>query len=87
MPEIQNVLDRMSAFTDEVRSGAWTGFTGKRIVNIVNIGIGGSRPRAGHGLTEALKPLLSIARSERPFRVEHRWNATFAESDCAIVRP
>jgi glucose-6-phosphate isomerase len=32
----------MAAFSDRVRSGAWTGHTGKRIRNVVNIGIGGS---------------------------------------------
>ena len=36
------VLDKMSDFSDRVRSGEWTGFTGKRIRNVVNIGIGGS---------------------------------------------
>jgi glucose-6-phosphate isomerase len=40
--EVHEVLDRMSAFCDRVRSGEWQGFTGKRIRNIVNIGIGGS---------------------------------------------
>ena len=42
MPDVRAVLDAMSKFSDEVRSGAWRGFTGKRIKNIVNIGIGGS---------------------------------------------
>jgi glucose-6-phosphate isomerase len=42
VPEVHEVLDRMSAFSDRVRSGAWTGHTGKRIRNVVNIGIGGS---------------------------------------------
>jgi len=42
VPLIQDVLGRMSAFSDQVRKGKWTGFTGKRLVNIVNIGIGGS---------------------------------------------
>ena len=42
VPAVHEVLDRMSAFADRVRSGAWTGHTGKRIRNIVNIGIGGS---------------------------------------------
>jgi glucose-6-phosphate isomerase len=42
VPEVHAVLDRMAAFADKVRSGAWTGHTGKRIRNIVNIGIGGS---------------------------------------------
>ncbi len=40
--EVQAVLDRMAAFSDHVRSGAWTGFTGKPVRNVVNIGIGGS---------------------------------------------
>ncbi|MDX2822568.1 glucose-6-phosphate isomerase [Streptomyces ipomoeae] len=39
---VHAVLDRMAAFADRVRSGAWTGHTGRRIRNIVNIGIGGS---------------------------------------------
>jgi len=42
VPEVHAVLDRMAAFSDRVRSGAWKGHTGKRIKNIVNIGIGGS---------------------------------------------
>jgi glucose-6-phosphate isomerase len=40
--DVHRVLDKMSAFSEQVRSGAWTGATGKRIVNVVNIGIGGS---------------------------------------------
>ncbi len=40
--EVHRVLDRMSAFSDRIRSGDWTGHTGKRIRNVVNIGIGGS---------------------------------------------
>jgi glucose-6-phosphate isomerase len=40
--EVHAVLDRMSTFSEQVRSGQWLGYTGKRIRNIVNIGIGGS---------------------------------------------
>jgi glucose-6-phosphate isomerase len=40
--EVHAVLDRMASFTDGVRSGAWVGHTGRRIRNVVNIGIGGS---------------------------------------------
>jgi glucose-6-phosphate isomerase len=40
--EVHDVLDRMRAFADRVRSGDWTGHTGKRIRNVINIGIGGS---------------------------------------------
>jgi glucose-6-phosphate isomerase len=42
VPEVHKVLDKMSAFADRIRSGDWRGHTGKRIRNIVNIGIGGS---------------------------------------------
>jgi len=42
VPEVHAVLDRMAAFSRQVRSGGWTGHTGKRIRNVVNIGIGGS---------------------------------------------
>ncbi|MGC1410119.1 MAG: glucose-6-phosphate isomerase [Acetobacteraceae bacterium] len=42
VPDVHQVLDAMSAFATRVRSGAWLGHTGKRIRNVVNIGIGGS---------------------------------------------
>src|ERR1700751_304980 len=42
VPDVHAVLDKMSAFCDRVRSGAWKGHTGKRIRNVINIGIGGS---------------------------------------------
>ena len=42
VPDVHAVLDRMADFANRVRSGAWTGYTGKRIRNVVNIGIGGS---------------------------------------------
>jgi glucose-6-phosphate isomerase len=42
VPAVHAVLDKMADFSNRVRSGAWTGYTGKRIRNIVNIGIGGS---------------------------------------------
>ena len=42
VPDVHAVLDRMADFTTRVRSGAWTGQTGARIRNVVNIGIGGS---------------------------------------------
>ncbi len=40
--DVHAVLDRMSAFAEKVRSGAWLGYSGKRIRNIISIGIGGS---------------------------------------------
>ena len=42
VPQVHAVLDRMAAFADQVRGGAWNGHTGKPIKNIINIGIGGS---------------------------------------------
>jgi glucose-6-phosphate isomerase len=42
VPQVHAVLDKMSDFAGRVRSGAWTGHTGKRIRNVINIGIGGS---------------------------------------------
>ncbi|MCU1394636.1 MAG: glucose-6-phosphate isomerase [Ilumatobacteraceae bacterium] len=42
VPDVHEVLDRMGAFADKVRSGDWTGHTGQRIRTVVNIGIGGS---------------------------------------------
>jgi glucose-6-phosphate isomerase len=42
VPEVHEVLDRMARFANRVRSGEWKGHTGKRIRNVINIGIGGS---------------------------------------------
>ncbi|MCX6957840.1 MAG: glucose-6-phosphate isomerase [Verrucomicrobiae bacterium] len=42
VPEVHAVLERMGAFSKKVRSGEWKGHTGKRIKNVINIGIGGS---------------------------------------------
>ena len=56
--DVHEVLDRMYAFADQVRSGAWKGVTGKKIENVVSIGIGGSDlgPVMAY---EALKPYLN----------------------------
>ncbi|HST02429.1 MAG TPA: glucose-6-phosphate isomerase, partial [Usitatibacter sp.] len=42
VPEVHRVLDRMATFAESVRGGRWLGHTGKRIRNVINIGIGGS---------------------------------------------
>ena len=55
MPDVRRVLQQMRVFTDKVRQGAWLGSTGKRITDIVNIGIGGS-DLGPVMVTEALKP-------------------------------
>lgn len=54
MPEVNNVLEQMRNFANNIRSGAWKGYTGKEIKNIVNIGIGGS-DLGPVMMTEALK--------------------------------
>ncbi len=58
MPEINAVLKQMREFSTKVRNGTWTGFTGKRITDVVNIGIGGSD--LGPAMVcNALKPYAS----------------------------
>jgi len=42
VPQVQAVLDKMADFANRVRSGSWKGYTGKRMRNVINIGIGGS---------------------------------------------
>lgn len=55
MPEVHAVLDRIAAFTKQIHNGEWTGFSGKRITDVINIGIGGSDlgPRM---VCQALRP-------------------------------
>ncbi len=67
VPQVHAVLDKMAGFADRVRSGEWTGHTGKRIKNIVNIGIGGS-DWARRWRTSAAQ--LRRPRPDGPFRVE-----------------
>ncbi|MDP5171203.1 MAG: glucose-6-phosphate isomerase [Bacteroidia bacterium] len=55
MPQVNEVLHRMEAFTKRLHSGDWKGYTGKKITTIVNIGIGGS-DLGPVMVTEALKP-------------------------------
>tara|TARA_B100001059_G_scaffold115631_3_gene115949 strand:- start:20560 stop:22227 length:1668 start_codon:yes stop_codon:yes gene_type:complete len=58
MPEVNAVLEQMRTFCDAVRGGTWRGFSGKRITDIVNIGIGGS-DLGPVMVTEALRPYIS----------------------------
>jgi glucose-6-phosphate isomerase len=64
VPDVQEVLDRMAAFTDRVRSGAWRGFTGAPIRNVINIGIGGS----DLGPAMAYEALRDFSDRSRTFR-------------------
>jgi glucose-6-phosphate isomerase len=58
MPEVKAVLAQMRDFSEKVRSGAWLGYTGKRITDVVNIGIGGS-DLGPVMVCDALKPYAS----------------------------
>ncbi|MDH4070386.1 MAG: glucose-6-phosphate isomerase [Ignavibacteria bacterium] len=60
--EVRKVLKRMSLFTSQVRNGIWKGYSGKRITDVVNIGIGGS-DLGPVMVTEALKPYAGPIRS------------------------
>ncbi|MEZ5157251.1 MAG: glucose-6-phosphate isomerase [Candidatus Nanopelagicales bacterium] len=62
--DVHEVLDRMAAFADRIRSGEWTGHTGKPIRNIVNIGIGGS----DLGPVMAYEALKHYCRRDMTFR-------------------
>ena len=55
MPKVNAVIERMDAFAEQVRSGQWRGYTGERITDVVNIGIGGS-DLGPQMVVQALKP-------------------------------
>ena len=55
MPQVNRVLEQMRGFCQQIQNGAWTGFSGKRITDVVNIGIGGS-DLGPVMVTEALRP-------------------------------
>ena len=62
--QVHEVLDRMAAFSERVRSGVWTGHTGKPIRNVINVGIGGS----DLGPVMAYESLRSFSRRDMTFR-------------------
>jgi glucose-6-phosphate isomerase len=64
VPDVHAVLDRMVAFSDRVRSGEWTGHSGKPIRNVINIGIGGS----DLGPVMAYEALRYYSRRDMTFR-------------------
>jgi glucose-6-phosphate isomerase len=75
--QVHEVLDRMSAFAEQVRSGAWKGHTGRPIRNIVNIGIGGS----DLGPVMAYEALRHYSRRDLTFRFVSNVDSTdFAEA-------
>jgi glucose-6-phosphate isomerase len=70
--EVHEVLDRMAAFTERIRSGEWTGHSGKPIRNIINIGIGGS----DLGPVMAYEALKHYSRRDLTFRFVSNVDAT-----------
>jgi len=72
VPQVHAVLDRMAAFAERVRSGAWTGHGGKRIAAVVNIGIGGS----DLGPAMAYRALAHYSDRTRAFRFVSNVDAT-----------
>ncbi len=77
VPEVHAVLDRMAEFVERVRNGSWTGHTGKRIRNVINIGIGGS----DLGPVMAYEALKHYSTRDMTFRFVSNVDATdFAEA-------
>ena len=77
VPEVHHVLDKMASFSDRVRSGEWKGHTGKRIKNVVNVGIGGS----DLGPVMAYEALKFYSDREMTFRFVSNVDSTdFAEA-------
>jgi glucose-6-phosphate isomerase len=77
VPRVHEVLDRMAAFASAVRSGSWTGYTGRPIRNVINIGIGGS----DLGPVMAYEALRHYSQRELTFRFVSNVDGTdFAEA-------
>src|SRR5256885_3084017 len=77
MPEVHAVLDAMADFSNRVRSGAWKGHTGKRIRNVINVGIGGS----DLGPVMACEALRHFSQRDMTFRFVSNVDGTdFAEA-------
>jgi glucose-6-phosphate isomerase len=77
VPEVHEVLDRMAAFSDDIRSGRWRGHTGRPIRNVINIGIGGS----DLGPVMAYEALRHYGKRQMTFRFVSNVDGTdFAEA-------
>src|SRR6516164_1451959 len=76
VPDVHAVLDRMSDFAQRLRGGAWTGYTGRSVRNVINIGIGGS----DLGPVMAYEALRHYTRRDMTFRFVSNVDGTnFAE--------
>ncbi|HLL95650.1 MAG TPA: glucose-6-phosphate isomerase [Spirosoma sp.] len=73
MPDVNGVLARMKSFTERVRSGSWTGYTGAGITDVVNIGIGGSD----------LGPVM-VTEALRPYADDHKLRVHFVSNVDAV---
>ncbi|HMC61546.1 MAG TPA: glucose-6-phosphate isomerase, partial [Candidatus Solibacter sp.] len=77
VPEVHGVLERMAAFSRQIRSGEWRGHTGKRLRNVISIGIGGS----DLGPVMAYEALRHYSRRDMTFRFVSNVDGTdFAEA-------
>ena len=77
IPLVHDVLDKMSSFSNRIRSGEWKGYTGKRIRNIINVGIGGS----DLGPVMAYEALKHYSQRDLTFRFVSNVDSTdFAEA-------
>lgn len=83
VPEVHAVLDRMAAFSDRVRSGRWLGYSGKRIRNVINVGIGGS----DLGPVMAYEALKYYSRRDMEFRFVSNVDATDFEETTRDLDP
>ena len=84
VPEVHAVLDRMAEFARAVRDGRWKGHSGKRIRNVVNVGIGGSYL----GPEMACRALRDIQRQDDdvPLRLQRRWRELHRGDPRASIR-
>jgi glucose-6-phosphate isomerase len=81
VPDVHAVLDRMEAFVARVRSGEWTGHSGRRIRNVINIGIGGS----DLGPVMAYEALRHYSQRDMTFRFVSNVDGTdFSEAVCDL---
>jgi glucose-6-phosphate isomerase len=81
VPEVHAVLDRMAAFSQQVRGGQWRGHTGKRLRNVINIGIGGS----DLGPVMAYEALRHYSQRDMTFRFVSNVDGTdFLEATCDL---
>ena len=83
VPDVHAVLDKMTRFAEQVRSGEWLGYTGKPIRNVVNIGIGGS----DLGPVMAYEALRHYSRREMTFRFVSNVDGTDFEEATRDLNP